>query len=335
MRESYRDEGKVKTRTIANLTHWAPERIEALRKALKGDFDGMDGEAVSGEIFGVLFALKQLADQVGMTRVLGPSEEGRLALFLILARMAHAGSRLSAVRWAEQHAVSDILGLEEFDENDLYAALDWLAVEQTRIEQQLYQRDVKDNGTPPAIVLYDVTSSYFEGEQMNWPIWFQSRRQEGQAADCHRLAERRRWRALGGAGVRGHPPTPARSSTQIDLLKQEFGVTEVVFIGDRGMLKAKGKATLGAEGWRYISALTKPQIRALLAKSVLQPDLFDEDIGEVVQDGKRLITRRNPSMQRRTRASGPISSNNSMHSSPSGMPLGAALLKRRSATKNL
>ena len=85
LRESYRDNGKVKTRTIANLTHWAPERIEALRKALKGDFDGMDAEAVSGEIFGVLFALKQLADQVGMTRVLGPSNEGRLALFLVLA----------------------------------------------------------------------------------------------------------------------------------------------------------------------------------------------------------------------------------------------------------
>jgi hypothetical protein len=71
LRESYRQNGKVKTRTIANLTHWAPERIEALRKALKGEFDGRDGEEVSGEIFGVLFALKQLADQVGMTRVLG------------------------------------------------------------------------------------------------------------------------------------------------------------------------------------------------------------------------------------------------------------------------
>jgi hypothetical protein len=100
----------------------------------------------------------------------------------------------------------------------------------------------------------------------------------------------------------GNTADPSTVSTQIDLLKQQFGVTEVVFIGDRGMLKAKGKATLGAEGWRYISALTKPQIRALLAKSVLQPDLFDEDIGEVVQDGKRLITRRNPSMQRRVRA---------------------------------
>ena len=148
LRESYRDGGKVKTRTLANLTHWAPERIEALRKALKGDFDGLDGEAVSGEIFGVLFALKQLAEQVGIPRILGPSEEGRLVLFLILARIAHAGSRLSAVRWAKQHAVSDLLGLEDFDEHDLYAALDWLATEQTRMEQDLYQRYVQANGAP-------------------------------------------------------------------------------------------------------------------------------------------------------------------------------------------
>jgi len=303
LRESYRDQGKVKTRTIANLSHWAPDRIEALRKALKGDFDGMDGEAVSGEIFGVLFALKQLADQVGMTRVLGPSEEGRLALFLILARIAHAGSRLSAVRWAEQHAVSDLLGLEDFDENDLYAALDWLAAEQRRIEQELYQRYVKDQGTPPAIVLYDVTSSYFEGEQNELADYGYNRDgKKGKRQIVIGLLSGADGEPLAVRVFEGNTADPSTVTTQLELLKQQFGVAEVVFIGDRGMLKAKGKAALGAEGWRYISALTKPQVRALLSKGVLQPDLFDEDIGDVVQEGKRLITRRNPSMQRRMRA---------------------------------
>jgi transposase len=303
LRESYRDKGKVNTRTIANLTHWAPERIEALRKALKGDFDGMDGDAVSGEIFGVLFALKQLADQVGMTRVLGPSEEGRLALFLVLARIAHAGSRLSAVRWAEQHAVSDILGLEEFDENDLYAALDWLAAEQTRIEQNLYQRYVERNGAPPAIVLYDVTSSYFEGEHNELANYGYNRDgKKGKQPIVIGLLTGADGEPLAVRVFEGNTADPSTVSTQIALLKQQFGVDEVVFIGDRGMLKAKGKAALDAQGWRYISALTKPQIRALLKDGVLQPDLFDEDIGEVAQDGKRLIVRRNESMQRRVRA---------------------------------
>ena len=165
LRESYREGGKVKTRTIANLTKWPPERIAAMERLCKGEFDGWTGgEMTSGEIFGVLFALKHLADQVGITRVLGTSAEGRLALFLILARIAHGGSRLSAVRWAGQHAVADVLGVEGFDEDDLYAALDWLAGQQERIERELYQAHVKRQGQPPALVLYDVTSSYFEGE---------------------------------------------------------------------------------------------------------------------------------------------------------------------------
>jgi hypothetical protein len=259
LRESYRDKGKVKTRTIANLTHWAPERVEALRRALKGDFDGMDGEEVSGEIFGVLFALKQLADQVGLTRVLGPSEEGRLALFLVLARIAHGGSRLSAVRWAEQHAVSDILGLEPFDENDLYDALDWLEAEQTRIEQGLYTAYVKDNGKSPAIVLYDVTSSYFEGEHNELADYGYNRDgKKGKKQIVIGLLTGADGEPLAVRVFEGNSADPSTVAEQIDLLKQQFGVSEVVFIGDRGMLKAKGKAVLGAQGWRYISALTKP-----------------------------------------------------------------------------
>lgn len=100
----------------------------------------------------------------------------------------------------------------------------------------------------------------------------------------------------------GNTADPSTVGEQIALLKQQVGVSEVVFIGDRGMIKAKGKEALGALGWRYISALTKQQIRALLKQGVLQPDLFDQDIGEVVQEDKRLIVRRNERIQRRERA---------------------------------
>jgi hypothetical protein len=167
LRESYREAGKVRTRTLANLTHWAPERIVAMERLVKGEFDdgsGEMGEITSGEIFGVLFALKHLADQVGLTRVLGRAPEGKLVLFLILARIAQGGSRLSAVRWAQQHTVADVVGVEGCDEDDLYAALDWLANQQARIERELYRGYVQRQGQPPVLVLYDVTSSYFEGE---------------------------------------------------------------------------------------------------------------------------------------------------------------------------
>jgi transposase len=100
----------------------------------------------------------------------------------------------------------------------------------------------------------------------------------------------------------GNTTDPSTAGEQIALLREQFGVSEVVLIGDRGMIKAKGKQALGAHGWRYISALTRPQIRALIQGGVLQPDLFDEDIGEGVQGDKRLIVRRNERVQRRERA---------------------------------
>lgn len=125
LRESYREDGKVKTRTLANLSNCKPEVIEALRMSLRGEF-APSGDPVSGVIFGVLFALKQLADHLGISAALGKSAEALRILLLVLARLDHAGSRLSAVRWAKQHATGDILGLPSLDEYDLYNALDWL-----------------------------------------------------------------------------------------------------------------------------------------------------------------------------------------------------------------
>lgn len=94
LRESYREGKQVKSRTLANLNHWPPARVEALRRTLRGEFDGVTGiEPTSDRIFGVLFVLKQLADRVGLTKALGQDERGKLALFLVLARVAHQGSR--------------------------------------------------------------------------------------------------------------------------------------------------------------------------------------------------------------------------------------------------
>ena len=123
LREGYREDGKAKTRTLANITHWKPERIEALTRVLKGEFDGLIGgeiDPVVDRIYGVLFILKELADRVGVTKALGKTPQGKLALFLALARIADQGSRLSAARWAKDHCVAEILGLDEFDEEDLY-----------------------------------------------------------------------------------------------------------------------------------------------------------------------------------------------------------------------
>jgi transposase len=300
LREAYRQNGTVKNRTLANLTHWQPERVEALRRALKGEFDGLCGDPTSGPVVGVLFALKHLADEIGITRALGKSDEATLALFLVLARIAHGGSRLSAVRWAKQHAVEDLLGLSEFDEEDLYAALDGLAKEQTKIENRLYETYVKRSGQAPALVLYDVTSSYVEGEHNELAAYGYNRdgkRGKKQivvglltAADGEPLAVR---------VFEGNTADPSTLATQILLLKEQFQVRDVVMIGDRGMIKAKGKAALSEEGLKYITALTTAQVRTLLKESVLQPELFDTPLTEVDYEGKRLIVRRNEAVRAR------------------------------------
>lgn len=302
LREAYREAGKVKNRTLANLTRWKPDRIEALRRALKGEFDGLAGALQSGEIFGVLFALKHLADELGIARALGKSKEATLALFLVLARLAHGGSRLSAVRWARHQAVEDLLGLSSFAEEDLYAALEWLATEQTRIETRLYESYLKRSDQPPALVLYDVTSSYLEGEHNELAAYGYSRdgkRGKKQivvglltAADGEPLAVR---------VFQGNTADPSTLLTQISVLKAQFKVPDVVVVGDRGMVKATGKAALGEEGFKYLTALTNAQVRRLLKESILQPELFDTDLAEVEYQGKRLIVRRNEAVRARER----------------------------------
>jgi hypothetical protein len=202
------------------------------------------------------------------------------------------------VRWAQQHAVADVLGVEGFDEDDRYSALDWLAGQQERIERELYQDYLRRQGQPPVLVLYDVTSSYFEGEQNElgqYGYHRDGKRGKQQiviglltAADGEPLAVR---------VFEGNTADPATVSSQITVLKEQFGIAEVVLVGDRGMIKAKGKAALSAEGWRYITALTDAQVRTLFKQGVLQTDLFDVDLCEVEQDGKRLIVRRNEAVR--------------------------------------
>jgi len=303
LRRSIRVGSKIRTETLANLTHWEPERIAAFERVLKNNFDNnksTSGESTSGEIFGLLFSLKKLADQIGIARILGTTFNSKITLFLILARIAHGGSRLSAVRWAQQHAVSDILDLKKFDEDDLYEALSWLATQQEQIETALYQEYLKENGAPPALMLYDVTSSYFEGDCNDLAQYGYNR--DGKhskkqiviglltAVDGEPIAIR---------VFEGNTSDPTTVPAQIELLKTQFGITEVVLVGDRGMIKAKGKAAISAEGWSYITALTDAQVRTLLKQGVLQTDMFDTHLCEVEQDEKRLFVRRNEGIRLR------------------------------------
>jgi hypothetical protein len=253
---------------------------------------------VSDRIFGVLFALKELAHRVGLVSALGQKRVATLALFLVLARVAHQGSRLSAVRWAADHAVAEVLGLLAFDEDDLYAALDWLATQQAAIEKKLYRAYVQRTGLPPVLVLYDVTSSYFEGDKNELAAYGYNRDgKKGKKQMVIGLLTGPDGEPLAVTAFKGNTTDPTTVATQIEIVKTRFKIAEVVFVGDRGMVKAPGKATLTEEGLRYITALTDPQVRKLLKQEVIQLNLFDETAQEVEQGDRRLILRRNEAVR--------------------------------------
>lgn len=301
LRESYRKNGKVNKRTLANLSKLPKEIVELIRRALAGPVKVV-GESLSGAIFGVLFVLNELARQCGLQRALGGSRLASLTLFLVLARIAHQGSRLSAVRWARDHAVKAVLGLNRFDEDDLYEALEWAAAEQEAIEQRLYRDYVKRTGQTPVLVLYDVTSSYFEGEQNELSEYGYDRDgKKGKKQIVIGLLTAGDGEPLSIEVFRGNTCDPATVGAQVGKLATRFQVKEVILVGDRGMIKAKGKTLLKQAHFRYITALTNPQIRKLIKADVIQPDLFDEQVVEVTHGGKRLVLRCDPATQRKER----------------------------------
>jgi transposase len=295
LRESFREAGQVKNRTLANLTSWPTARVEALRRLLRGELDHLaDTDPVSGPVYGLLYALKGVAEHLGIPAALGRKRSGQLALFLTLARVAHQGSRLSAVRWAENHAVAEVLGLSAFDEDDLYAALDDLCARQKRIEQALYQRYLDRRGNPPALFLYDVTSSYLEGQHNALGDFGYNR--DGKRGKLQIVIGLLADEAGDPLAVRvfaGNTADPVTVVEQIRIVKEQFGVEELVFVGDRGMVKSKGKQALKEAGLRYITALTDPQIRRLLSAGTLQMNLFSEEVCEVEADGVRYLLRKN------------------------------------------
>jgi hypothetical protein len=297
LRESFRANGKVKNRTLANISSWPRCRIEALRRLLRGELDHATlADPTAGPVFGVLHALKHVATEIGLGSALGQRRAGKLALFLVLARIAHQGSRLSAVRWARDHAVAEVLGLGAFDEDDLYGALDDLSTRQPTIEKALWRTYLARRGQgPPVLFLYDVTSTYLEGEHNELGAFGYNRDgKRGKLQIVIGLLTDPAGEPLAVRVFAGNAGDPTTVPAQIELLTKQFAVKEVVFVGDRGMVKSSGKSALDAVGFHYISALTDPQIRKLLAHNTLQLELFAEHICEVEADGVRLVLRKNP-----------------------------------------
>lgn len=299
--------------TLANLSKLPPELIAIIERHCQrqppppAPGASASGPAVPapihmGPCYGVLAALDGLAREMGLVKAVGEqSRAQRLALFLIYARLAHQGSRLSAARWSEDHAVKEILQVGGFDEDDLYRALEDLEVRQAGIEAALAPK----TATPEAraIYLYDVTSVYFAGRKNELADFGYNRDgKPGKKQLVAGLLTDGHGEPLAIQLYRGNTSDPPTFLDAVQKLKARFGAEEVALVGDRGMIKRLGKAALGAARFRYVTALTDPQIRALLAQKRLQLELFEEKPAEVEVDGKRYVLRRNPQTPARERA---------------------------------
>jgi transposase len=299
LRHSYREAGKVKKRTVANLSHCSDEEIAAMKLALKhkGDLSVLgtldDITTAEGHRIGAVFCLHAIAHRLGIAEILGHHRDGRLALWQVLARLIDQGSRLSAVRLATSHAACEILGLESFHEDHLYANLAWLAEHQPAIEQRLFRR--RYGTAPPQLFLYDVTSSYLEGVENILAAFGYNR--DGKKGKKQLVIGLLTAPDGGPVAVRvfaGNTPDTQTVAEQVRVLAQQFGVKEVTLVGDRGMLKQPQIELLQDAHFHFITAITKPQIRSLVKQGVFQLDLFDEQICEVEHNGVRYVLRRNP-----------------------------------------
>jgi hypothetical protein len=305
LRESYREGGKVKNRTLANLSSWPEAKVEALSRALKGlppaVLEGMVEVSRSlphGHVAAVLGTIREL----GLEELIDPlpSRQRDLVAAMITAAVIDGSSKLATARGlrAETAASSlgEVLGLQACDEDDLYQAMDWLLPQQQAIEEALAARHLRD-GT---LVLYDVSSAAFEGRTC--PLG-----EIGHARD----GVRGRLQIVYGvltttAGIpvavevfKGATGDPATLASQVKKLKQRFGLAHVAVVGDRGMLtKARIRDDLKPAELDWITALRGPAIRALMAEGAIQPTLFDEqDVAEITcpdYPGERLIACYNP-----------------------------------------
>jgi Transposase DDE domain len=310
LRESYREDGKIKKRTLLNLTDWPTELVEGFRTLLKGGKASPVGEEAiivrrslpHGHVAAALGALRK----IGLDRVLGPvgNRCRDLVMAMVVMRLLSPASKLATARMLDAATASTSLGevleLGDVDENELYTALDWLGERQEQIEKALARKHLHD-GT---LVLYDVSSSYVEGRCCELAKRGYNRDgKKGKLQIVYGLLCAPDGCPVAVEVFEGDAADPNTLGVQIDKLKQRFGLKHVVLVGDRGMItRARIDEELRPAGLDWITALRAPDIQSLAVGGVLQMSLFDDrDMASITSPefpGERLIVCRNPDLAR-------------------------------------
>jgi hypothetical protein len=311
LRESYREGDKVKKRTLLNLSDWPTELVEGLRALLKGgkvvSSDGVGFSVVRSLPHGHVAAALGTLRTIGLDRILGPAGNRcrDLVIAMIISRLIAPTSKLATARALDPEtaasSLGEILKLGAVDEDELYTALDWLGERQPAIEQALAHRHLKDG----VLVLYDLTSSYVEGQCCELARRGYSRDgKKGKLQIVYGLLCAADGCPVAVEVFEGNTADPMTIGAQITKLKERFGLSRVVLVGDRGMItQARIDEELKPAGLDWISALRNASIRELLDGGAFQLDLFDDrDMAAITSPdypGERLMVCRNPELARR------------------------------------
>ena len=307
LRESFREEGKVKNRTLANLSDWPMEKVEALQAVLKGELAGVAPEPVveASLAHGHVAAVLGAARSMGLERLLSGkrTRERDLAMTLICGRVLSPSSKLALAQTlqpgAAPHTLGQELGVEGATEDELYGAMDWLLARQEAVEAKLAKAHLGEGCT----VLYDLSSSYFEGTTCPLAKFGYSRDHRPDRLQVnYGLLCNSEGVPVAIEVVEGNTGDPKTIPAQVAKLKERFGLSRVVIVGDRGMVTTTQiNGSIHPEGFGWISALKHGAVEKLALAQVIQPSLFDAtglaEIAHASFPGERLIACLNPFMK--------------------------------------
>lgn len=301
IRRSVREGKRVRHETIANVSRLPASALEALRRALAGETLIAAEEAFAierslphGHVSAVLTACRRL--ELGRLLDRAPSRERALVLAMIAQRLLAPGSKLACVRALAQSTLAEELGVVGCDEDELYAALDWLGERQELVERRLARRHLAGG----ELALYDLSSSYFEGRACPLAALGYSRDgRRGTLQIVYGLLTNGAGKPVAVEVFNGATHDQQTLPAQLEKLRRSFGLTELVLVADRGMVtRANLDALREAEGVDWITALKAPQVKRLARTGAFQPSLFDElDLAEITAEeypGERLVVCRNP-----------------------------------------
>jgi hypothetical protein len=312
LRRTYRDGGKVRHETLANLSGLPEQAVDAIEAALKGTPLVPAGQAVTitGSLpHGHVAAVHAMARELGLPALLGPAGRPRdLALALVISRVARPASKLSTLTWWDDTTLGADLGVADASTDDIYAAMDWLVARQDAIEAKLAARHLAPEANPARIALFDLSSSWLEGSRCPLAARGYSRDgKKGRLQIEYGLLTDPAGRPVAVRVLPGNTGDPAAFTGIVDVVRDKFGLAQMVMVGDRGMITSARIAALNQQedgaarpdpyGW--ITALRAPAIKKLMAEGgPLQMSLFDEqDLAEITSPdfpGERLVACRNP-----------------------------------------